>query len=101
MPLENFPCCTPIYLFTYHRYFINCLESWNVVVTCFFIDTAKNPVSYLKTIYNTLEKGGMWINFGPLQWHFENTPGELSIELTYEEVLDLVQKIGFEIKNKV
>ncbi|PWZ03802.1 N2227-domain-containing protein [Testicularia cyperi] len=85
-------------------------KAWNVVATCFFIDTAKNVLRYLETLNNTLPIGGHWINAGPLLWHFENTgnsstgssPGadSLSIELTLDEVIDLVAKMGFEIEEQ-
>ncbi|KAF9188364.1 hypothetical protein BGZ51_006972 [Haplosporangium sp. Z 767] len=71
---------------------------WDAVVTCFFIDTAKNIVDYLETIYKILKKGGIWINAGPLLWHFENTANEISIELSLEEVLELAKTIGFRIE---
>ncbi|KAF9405668.1 hypothetical protein BGZ94_003423 [Podila epigama] len=71
---------------------------WDAVVTCFFIDTAKNIIEYLETIHKILKKGGVWINAGPLLWHFENTPNEISIELSLEEVLALVEKMGFKIE---
>lgn len=32
---------------------------------------------------------------GPLLYHFENTPGEMSVELSLEEVKDVARKIGF------
>jgi carnosine N-methyltransferase len=41
------------------------------VLTCFFIDTAQNIVSYIETIATLLREGGVWINFGPLLYHFE------------------------------
>jgi len=28
------------------------LESWDIVATCFFIDTANNIVEYIEVIYN-------------------------------------------------
>jgi carnosine N-methyltransferase len=37
---------------------------WDAVLTCFFIDTAKNIISYLKTIHKILAPGGVWINLG-------------------------------------
>jgi ubiquinone/menaquinone biosynthesis C-methylase UbiE len=40
------------------------VEKWDAVVTCFFIDTAKNIVDYLETIHKVLKKGGVWINAG-------------------------------------
>ncbi|KAG0378470.1 hypothetical protein BGX24_003751 [Mortierella sp. AD032] len=71
---------------------------WDAVVTCFFIDTAKNIVDYLETIHKILKKGGVWINAGPLLWHFENTPNEISVELSLEEVIELAKSIGFKIE---
>lgn len=37
---------------------------WNAVVTCFFLDTAPDPVAYIDLIYRLLRPGGWWINFG-------------------------------------
>jgi len=39
-------------------------DSWDCVVTCFYIDTAKNVFEYLETIWNILKPGGIWINNG-------------------------------------
>jgi len=103
-------------------------EAFNAVTTIFFIDTAPNVVNYVETVHNCLKKGGVWINLGPLKWHFENsTPSEKeneranerkkgsanerkkgsdnegvgdpgSVELTEEEVMALVQASGFVIE---
>jgi carnosine N-methyltransferase len=35
---------------------------------------------------------------GPLLWHFENTPNEISVELSLEEVIELAKTIGFKIE---
>ncbi|KAF9446460.1 N2227-domain-containing protein [Macrolepiota fuliginosa MF-IS2] len=71
---------------------------WDAVLTCFFIDTAKNIVNYLRIIHKILAPGGVWINLGPLLWHWENnTSGDMSIELDLEEVKELARAIGFEI----
>jgi hypothetical protein len=100
-------------------------EAFNAVATCFFIDTAPNVISYIETIKSCLRLGGLWINLGPLLWHFESAPtpaerdkqrgrttnkhshfhgdenagiGEPgSFELSNEEVLALVASFGFEI----
>jgi len=74
--------------------------SWDAVVTCFFIDTAHNIVEYLEIIYKILKPGGVWINLGPLLYHYENVPGEISIELSLEEVRSLVKKVGFRIEKE-
>lgn len=74
---------------------------WNAVVTCFFLDTAHNPIDYIQVINHLLPIGGWWINLGPLLWHFEGQgpsgQGESqgSIELTLEETVHLIRKLGF------
>ncbi|KAH9947863.1 N2227-domain-containing protein [Amylocystis lapponica] len=74
---------------------------WDAVLTCFFIDTAKNIVNYLRIIHRVLAPGGVWINLGPLLWHFENnSTNDPSVELSLEEVKQLARKIGFEISNE-
>ena len=69
-----------------------------MVATCFFIDTAHNIVEYLQTIYAILKKGGLWVNVGPLLYHYSEMAGETSIELTWEEVLTVARQIGFSIE---
>ncbi|KAF9001139.1 N2227-like protein-domain-containing protein [Cyathus striatus] len=74
---------------------------WNAVLTCFFIDTAKNIVNYLRIIHKKLAPGGVWINLGPLLWHFENNnTNDPSVELDLEEVKALARSVGFEISNE-
>src|ERR1700694_4939623 len=57
--------------------FVECYSSpedagtFSVVTTIFFLDTAPNVLKYIDTIYNVLVSGGLWINLGPLAWHFE------------------------------
>lgn len=96
-------------------------EAFHAVTTVFFIDTAPNLIRYIETIWHCLKPGGVWINLGPLLWHFEHKPpsdktdsaeggdGELKnrgigepggIELTEEEVLHLVGKMGFKIEKR-
>lgn len=49
---------------------------YDAVATMFFIDTAPNFIRYIETIRHCLTSGGIWTNFGPLLWHFENNaPG--------------------------
>lgn len=68
--------------------------------TCFFIDTANNIIKYIKTIYEILKKGGIWVNCGPLLYHYTDVQGECSIELSWEEVEHIIEKIGFRIIDK-
>lgn len=64
--------------------------TYDVVVTLFFIDTAKNILSYLETTYQMLRPGGVWINFGPLL--YGTNP---SLQLSLDEVVALAEGLGF------
>ncbi|WVR08449.1 hypothetical protein IAU60_005504 [Kwoniella sp. DSM 27419] len=84
---------------------VNQKGRWGAVVTCFFIDCARNVLNFLKIIHTILEDDGVWINIGPLLWHFENSPttsatGEGSIELSLDEVKELARRVGFDIKEE-
>ncbi|EME86276.1 uncharacterized protein MYCFIDRAFT_39838 [Pseudocercospora fijiensis CIRAD86] len=96
-------------------------QHFDAVTTCFFLDTAPNVISYIETIKACLKTKGIWINLGPLLWHFESAPlpGERegsnrthsdsqtngnqgigepgSFELSNEEVVALVSSLGFEM----
>lgn len=98
--------------------------AFDSVVTCFFIDTAPNLISYVETVDHCLRSGGTWVNLGPLLWHFEGeaTPnsngnagkvqhgheetsspenqgiGESgSFELTEDEVVHLLNRYDLEV----
>ena len=93
-------------------------QIFDIVVTVYFIDTAPNLIKYIHTVNHCLKGGGVWINLGPLLWHFgEREPPKPdredsksgrrlnagveepgSIELTDDEVLMLVQSSGFDIE---
>ncbi|KAL7431352.1 hypothetical protein ACHAXM_002648 [Skeletonema potamos] len=45
-------------------------EKFNAVVCSFFIDTAPSLPHYLITIWHMLENGGLFVNMGPLMWHW-------------------------------
>jgi carnosine N-methyltransferase len=70
---------------------------WDAVVTCFFVDTAHNIVEYVRVIFAALKPGGVWLNLGPLLYHFAETRGEASIELELDELLRVVERVGFEL----
>jgi len=92
-------------------------ETYDAVASVFFLDTAPNLIRYLETIHHCLKRGGVLVNIGPLLWHFENNapgghgkddldedtttgiadPG--SFELTQDEVMALVEKVGFTIES--
>ncbi|CAL5866951.1 uncharacterized protein PFLUO_LOCUS1163 [Penicillium psychrofluorescens] len=93
--------------------------AFHAVATVFFIDTAPNLIRYVEAIRHCLRPGGLWINVGPLLWHFEDgqeqhprkadaqvaedgpgigEPG--TVELTGEEVLSLVERMGFRVEQR-
>lgn len=98
-------------------------ERFDAVASVFFLDTAPNLIRYLRAIRSCLRPGGVLINVGPLLWHFEdNAPGNHgrdddgdgdhdpgsssgiadpgSFELTDDEVVALVERLGFDMVRK-
>lgn len=69
--------------------------SFDCIVTCFFIDTAHNVIDYVDKIWSLLKEGGYWINLGPLLYHYSKMGGEMSIELSYDQLKRVIQKVGF------
>lgn len=65
--------------------------SQDVLITHFFIDTARNLFSYIKAIHQLLKPGGIWINLGPLLWSYN-----AQLQLSLEEVVKLSEAVGFE-----
>merc|ERR1712019_158223 len=59
---------------------------WDAVLTCFFLDTAKNVFMYIRTIAQIVREGGLWVNLGPLLYHYADMEHEISIEPSWEEV---------------
>jgi SAM-dependent methyltransferase len=95
--------------------------TYDAVAAVFFLDTAPNLIRYLEVIRRSLRPGGVLINVGPLLWHWENhVPGHHgydgdgdydentslgiadpgSFELTDDEVVALVEKMGFVIETR-
>jgi carnosine N-methyltransferase len=68
------------------------------IATCYFIDTANNIIEYIETIHNIVKIGGLWVNFGPLLYHYTENENEISIELSWEEVKHIIIGYGFEFK---
>ena len=65
---------------------------YDMVVTYFFIDTARNLVAYFDTIKRLLKPGGHWVNLGPLL--YGSAP---MVQLSAEEIMGLVEEgLGFE-----
>uniref|UniRef100_A0AC34FCM3 Carnosine N-methyltransferase n=1 Tax=Panagrolaimus sp. ES5 TaxID=591445 RepID=A0AC34FCM3_9BILA len=75
-------------------------EQFDAVVSVFFLDTAKNPIAYIRAMYNLLKPGGIWLNFGPLLYHYADMPENDSVEIPFEKLLETIEKIGFRIEKK-
>ncbi|KAI1079320.1 N2227-domain-containing protein [Whalleya microplaca] len=96
-------------------------DTYDAVAAVFFLDTAPNLIRYLEVIRSCLKPGGVLINVGPLLWHWENhVPGHHgydgdgdydensslgigdpgSFELTDDEVIALVEKMGFIVEKR-
>ncbi|KDO20709.1 hypothetical protein SPRG_13920 [Saprolegnia parasitica CBS 223.65] len=77
------------------------VDTWDCIVTCFFIDAAPNVIEYMEAIQRMLKPGGVWINLGPLLYHWANGDGDdddryaQSIELTYEEIKHVAKGLNF------
>lgn len=66
---------------------------YSYIVTLFFIDTSLNIVKTIQHIFSLLKPGGVWINLGPLLWGSSG----VALELSLEEVLQLVEEVGFQL----
>jgi carnosine N-methyltransferase len=71
---------------------------WNCVMTCFFIDTSKNPIACIRRLFRILKHGGVWINLGPLLYHFEGMEAETTLELSLDEVIHVAKAVGFQME---
>ncbi|KAK4107999.1 N2227-domain-containing protein [Canariomyces notabilis] len=67
--------------------------AFDAVVTHFFIDTARNLMSYFDTISRLLKPGGYWINFGPLLYG----TGPF-VQLSLDEIIAVAEAMGFEFQ---
>ena len=84
--------------FTYLYY--NKKDCFDCIITSHFLDTAQNIIEYVEIIYNLLKKGGIWINLGPLSYHWSKFPDYLSIELPYDKLKEVICNYGFEYINE-
>ncbi|KAK9917794.1 hypothetical protein WJX75_008331 [Coccomyxa subellipsoidea] len=74
---------------------------FDCVATCFFIDTAHNIIRYMEVLRHCLKDGGLWINLGPLQYHWADAHTYMepdmadSIEIPLEDVERIAGELGF------
>jgi len=103
-PQPDFSMCAGEFIIVYGEQ----KESWDAVTTCFFIDCAPNPIRYIETIWDILKPGGVWVNIGPLLYHWQQGKQEdgrlrgdddrygQSVELSYSELRHVIEGFGFE-----
>ena len=119
-PLRNGRMRTSIGSFVdvYGKFRARKKEKFHAVVTVFFVDTAPNFLEYVETVKRVLKPDGIWCNVGPLLWHSgkgeggesrkdgdaetSKAKGQIgshgSVELTHEDVIELLKQYGFEIQ---
>lgn len=67
---------------------------YDVIITHFFIDTARNLMGYFETIHQLLRQGGFWINFGPLL--YGSGP---FVQLSLDEIVLVSEAMGFDFED--
>ncbi|VWU53083.1 N2227-like protein, putative, partial [Hepatocystis sp. ex Piliocolobus tephrosceles] len=67
-------------------------EQFDGVLTCFFLDTAKNIFMYIRTFAMILKPNSLWSNIGPLLYHYAEMSNEMSIELAWDEIKPIITK---------
>eukprot|EP00466_Bigelowiella_natans_P000463 jgi/Bigna1/66387/fgenesh1_pg.1_\ len=97
-------------------------NSWDAIVTCFFLDTAPNVIEYISAFHRLLRPGGIWINLGPLTYHWQSSQSKIaasiledsrtrssmaagmrafrfgeSLELSLSEILHVSRSLGFQM----
>lgn len=69
--------------------YINDVNRVDAVVTCFFLDTAPIILDYIETIDHVLKPGGIWINLGPLLYHWEKDQDYGNNDPRYNESIEV------------
>lgn len=71
--------------------------TYDLLVTCFFIDTAFNILDYIEVATDAIRPGGLWINIGPIHWVQSSYE---SLHLTLEEIEGAMTTAGFTFLEK-
>ncbi|KAI0563036.1 S-adenosyl-L-methionine-dependent methyltransferase [Gracilaria domingensis] len=64
-------------------------ERWDAIATCFSIENSHSIITYIRRIAKVLKVGAVWVNHGCLDFKYDDSLTETSVEITKEE-LDLV-----------
>lgn len=63
-------------------------ETVDVIVTCFFLETAANPLEYIDIIHKMLKEGGLWINFG--SWNQPEASNKPQVLLSLDMLKNII-----------
>jgi carnosine N-methyltransferase len=74
-------------------------DQYDLIVTLFFIDVSKNIIECVEIMHDLLKQGGVWINLGCLDYY--HSPNHDSIDLTWDELKQVIINYDFDIKNEV
>ena len=75
-------------------------HEYDCIVSSFFIDSITDVEKYVAEFARLLKPGGVWINVGPLNFHYPSeriAPQTPRRELSVEGLIGLIQKSGFRI----
>lgn len=64
---------------------------------CAFGVVLVNRTANFQENFRILKPGGIWVNLGPLLYHYSDVRFEGSIEPTYEDLVLIIRAVGFEI----
>jgi len=88
-PLADFAMCSGEFVQIFEG---EDFEQFDALLTCYFIDTARNFVEYVRTFAKILPENRYWINIGPLLWHFAEDMDEMSVELSWEQCSKIINE---------
>lgn len=75
-------------------------DSWDCVATCFFVENSHSIISCVRRIAKILKPGGIWVNHGSLDFRYDDSETEPSVEITAEELELVIQRAGMRIMRK-
>lgn len=70
---------------------------WDCVATCFCIENSHCIVSYIRRIAKILKTGGVWVNHGSLDFRYDDSMTEPSVEITAGELDLVIERAGMRI----
>lgn len=75
-------------------------EVWDCVATCFCVENSHSVISCIRRIAKILKTGGVWVNHGSLDFRYDDSMTEPSVEITAEELDLVIERAGMRIINR-